>query len=198
MAVLSQEQRAVLTGTLLGDASLAVHGRHARLFVKHKAEHEPLALLKYEVFREFISMAPHYFDQRLNGRGFPCVQFVTRTHPEFSVWRQRFYVKRRKIVPVDIARDLSPLALAVWLIDDGAADYAGLTFQTHCYQPQEIDRLAAILRREYGLHTGLRANRGHTIIYVFADSLPRLLTIVSPYVLPEFQYKLTPRRSRTP
>ena len=57
MAVLSQTQRAVLTGTLLGDASLAVHGRHARLFVKHKADHGRLVLFKYEVFRDFIFMA---------------------------------------------------------------------------------------------------------------------------------------------
>jgi LAGLIDADG DNA endonuclease family len=106
--VLSQQQRAVLTGTLLGDGSLPVHGRYPRLFVKHKADHEALALFKYEVFREFISMSPHRFDQRLNGRNYPCVQFVTRTHAEFSVWRRRFYQERRKIVPVDIARDLSP------------------------------------------------------------------------------------------
>ena len=134
----------------------------------------------------------------MNGRHYPCVQFVTRTHPEFSVWRQRFYVERRKTVPVGIARDLSPLALTVWLMDDGAADYAGLTFQTHCYEPREIDRLATIPREKYGLRTGLRANRGHTIIYVFADSVSRLRTIVAPHVLPEFRYKLTPRRSRTP
>jgi len=74
-------------------------------------------LFKYEVFREFISMAPHYFDQRLHGRAYPRVQFVTRTHPEFSEWRQRFYLERRKKVPVDIADDLTPLALAVWLAD---------------------------------------------------------------------------------
>ena len=41
--MLSQEQRAVLTGTLLGDGCLAVHGRNARLFVKHKRDHEKLA-----------------------------------------------------------------------------------------------------------------------------------------------------------
>jgi hypothetical protein len=80
--VLSQEQRSVLTGTLLGDAGLPMHGRHPRLFIKHKKDHESLALLKYGVFREYISMSPNYFDQRLNGRSYPCVQFVTRTHPE--------------------------------------------------------------------------------------------------------------------
>jgi hypothetical protein len=196
--VLSQFQRSVLTGTLLGDGSLPVHGKYPRLFVKHKAEHEALALFKYEVFREFISMRPHRFEQQLRGHGYPCVQFVTRTRAEFSAWRERFYTERRKIVPIDIDRDLSPVAFAVWIMDDGSADYAGLTIQTHSFTPPETRRLAAALRQRYGLRTGIRKNRGSWILYVFAESIPRLREIVIPHFLPELAYKLTPRRSRTP
>jgi ubiquinol-cytochrome c reductase cytochrome b subunit len=103
-----------------------------------------------------------------------------------------------QIVPVDIADDLSPRALAVWLMDDGAADYAGLTIQTHSFTRAETNRLATVLRREYGLSTSVRANRGSWIVYVLAESIPRLRTIVAPYVLADFDYKLIPRRSRTP
>lgn len=183
---------------LLGDGSLPIHGRYPRLFVKHKADHDALALFKYEAFRDLVSMQPHYFPQRLGGREYSCVQFVTRTNPEFLGWRQRFYRGRRKIVPVDIDRDLSPLALAVWLMDDGAADYAGLTFQTHSFTRAETNRLAAVLRRKYGLSTKVRANRGSLIVYVTAGSISELRRIVLPHVLPELEYKLVPRRFRTP
>lgn len=125
-------------------------------------------------------MAPHRFDQRLRGQSYPCVQFVTRTRAEFCVWRQRFDEERRKIVPIDIDRDLSPLALAVWIMDDGAADYAGLTLQSHSFTSDETNRLAAVLRAEYGLRTGTRANRGSEIIYVYAETLPRLEEIRCP------------------
>lgn len=175
-----------------------MHGKNPRLFVKHKADHASLAMFKYETFREFISMRPHNFEQRLNGRGYPCVQFVTRTNAVFLEWRRRFYQERRKIVPVDIASDLSPLALTVWLMDDGAADYAGLTFQTHSFTRVETNRLATVLRRNFGLRTGIRTNRGGWIVYVFAESISRLRQIVAPHILPEFEYKLIPRRSRTP
>lgn len=194
----TQEQEAILTGTLLGDGSLPVHGRYPRLFVKHKADHETLALFKYEAFRDFISMQPHYFPQRLGGREYPCVQFVTRTNAAFLGWRLRFYRGRQKIVPVDIDRDLSPLALAVWLMDDGAADYAGLTFQTHSFTRAETNRLAAVLRRKYGLSVRVRMNRGSWIVYVTAGSIPELRQIVTPHLLSEFEYKLVPRRFRTP
>jgi hypothetical protein len=167
------------------------------LFVKHKRAHESLALFKYETFRGFISMAPHRFDQRLKGGRYPCVQFVTRTNPVFTEWHSRFY-RDRKIVPADIAADLSPLALAVWLMDDGAADYAGVTFQTHSFSREEVDRLATVLRNRFSLTTGLRANRGGWIVYVNAASVPRLRDVVRPHLLEDFEYKLIPRRSRTP
>ena len=194
----TQDQCAVLTGTLLGDGSLPVHGRHPRLFVKHKAAHEALALMKYDMFRDFISMRPNRFSQRLNGREYPCVQFVTRTSPAFWEWRNRFYRGRTKIVPEDIAQYLSPLALAVWLMDDGAADYAGLTFQTHSFTHTETVRLAAALREEYGLCTTVRKNRGSYVLYVKGESVTPFREIVAPHLLPDFAYKVIPRRSRTP
>jgi hypothetical protein len=196
--MLSQGQRDVLTGTLLGDGCLAKHGHHHRLFVKHKLAHEALAVLKYETFREFVSMPMHRFDQELKGKRYPCVQFVTRTSPVLSEWHYRFYGEGRKAVPDDIARDLSPLAVAVWLMDDGAADYAGVTFQTHSFGRAGSDRLAAVLRDRYRLETSVRGNRGSSIVYVRASSLARLTEVVKPHLLPEFTYKLVPRRSRTP
>ena len=54
---MTQEQQGVLTGTLLGDGSLPIHGRYPRLFVKHKADHEALAMFKYEVSRVYFDVA---------------------------------------------------------------------------------------------------------------------------------------------
>lgn len=93
---LTELQRAVLVGTLLGDGSIAKHGHHHRLFVKHKLAHRALAEWKRMVFADFTTMPLHQFDQRLNGKLYPCVQFVTRTDPVFLEWRQRFYRERRK------------------------------------------------------------------------------------------------------
>jgi hypothetical protein len=166
--------------------------------VKHKLAHEALAVFKRETFREFVSMPLHRFEQRLKGKRYPCVQFVTRTNPVFSKWHARFYGTGQKAVPADIARDLSPLAVAVWLMDDGAADYAGLTFQTHSFGREGTDRLATVLRDRYGLRTGVRSNKGSWIVYVYAASVPQFRELVGPYVLPELRYKLIPRRSRTP
>src|SRR3989337_2089528 len=88
---LSSRQEAVRVGTLLGDGCLAQKGRYHRLHIKHKAAHRSLAEFKYDVFREYISMAPHFFDQKLMGKRYPCVQFASRTNPIFTEWHSRFY-----------------------------------------------------------------------------------------------------------
>ncbi len=191
-------QRSVLAGTVLGDGCLAKHGRYHRLHVKHKAAHKELVEFKYETFREFVSMSLHGFDQQLNGRGYPCFQFATRTNPLFSDWYFRFYQSGRKVVPVTIAEHLTPLALAVWFMDDGAADYAGVTFQTHNFSLEEVRRLEGVLKEKYGLATTIRSNKRGWIIYVKASSLGRLEEVIRPHLLRGFSYKLIPRRIRTP
>jgi LAGLIDADG DNA endonuclease family len=191
-------QQAVLVGTLLGDGSIAKHGHHHRLFIKHKAAHLALAAWKRDVFDDFTSMPLHHFDQRLGDRLYPCVQFVTRTNPIFSEWRQRFYRDGRKIVPENIEKLLAPVAVAVWFMDDGTADRAGVSFQTHSFQHDEVERLAAALRDIYRLETGLNRNKGAHVVYVHGRSVPALAALIAPTMLPELAYKLVPRGTWTP
>lgn len=195
---LTEFQQAVLVGTLLGDGSIAKHGHHHRLFIKHKAAHEALAAWKRDVFADFTSMPLHHFDQRLNGRLYPCVQFVTRTSPVFSTWRERFYRDRRKIVPADIEELLAPPAVAAWFMDDGTADRAGVSFQTHSFTREEVERLAAALMSRYGLKTSLNRNKGAWVVYVHGSSVADLATAIAPSLIPELAYKLVPRGTWTP
>lgn len=83
-------------------------------------------------------------------------------------------------------------------MDDGAADYAGVTLQTHSFRDSEVEVLVAALESEFELTANSRRNRGGRIIYVQNRSLNRLREVVAPHLLPEFDYKLIERRTRTP
>ena len=190
----SPDEEAVLTGTLLGDGNLAMHGRNARLFVKHKAAHRSLADFKRQTFSRFVSMELHEFDQLLNGKRYPSVQFVTRTHPLFTSWRGRFYVRGRKIVPSEVTELLTPLAAAVWFMDDGSADRTGVTLQTHCFDAEEVELLRAALSERFGIVATIRRNKQRPILYVGKRELPTFAAIIGPHVLSDLEYKLVPRR----
>jgi hypothetical protein len=195
---LTEFQQAVLVGTLLGDGSIAKHGNHHRLFVKHKAAHLALAAWKREVFEDFTSMPLHHFDQRLNDRLYPCVQFVTRTNPIFSIWRDRFYRDGRKVVPTNIADLLEPASVGVWFMDDGTAERSGVSFQTHSFRTEETQLLARSLHERYGLKTSLNRNKGAHVVYVHGSSVTELAALIAPVMLPELAYKLVPRGTWTP
>ena len=143
-------------------------------------------------------MRPHEFDQRLRGKRYPCVQFVTRTNPVFTIWRRRFYREHRKVVPADISELLSPLAAAVWFMDDGSADHAGVTLQTHSFTESEVQRLRAALSERFGIVATIRENKRRPILYIGRRAFPVFTEIVRPFVLPDLEYKLVPRRSLTP
>jgi quinolinate synthase len=83
-------------------------------------------------------------------------------------------------------------------MDDGAADYAGATFQTHNFSEDEVRLLARSLGERYELAVRLRQNKSRWILYVAASQMPKLQKIVEPYMLEELKYKLVPRRTRTP
>src|SRR5204862_8305340 len=133
-----------------------------------------------------------HFDQRLGDRLYPCAQFVTRTNPIFSEWRQRFYQGGRKIVPDDIEKLLAPVAVAAWFMDDGTADRAGVSFQTHSFRHEEVERLAASLTSRYGWKTSLNRNKGAWVVYMHGSSVPDLAEAIRPMLISELAYKLVP------
>jgi recombination protein RecA len=143
-------------------------------------------------------MPLHEFDQRLGGKRYPCVQFVTRTFPVFTRWRRRFYADGRKQVPDDITDLLTPLAVAVWFMDDGSADHCGVTIQTHSFDDQEVERLARALLEGFDIVATKRANKRRTILYIGKQQLPKFRSLVEPFILEDLEYKLVPRRGLTP
>lgn len=187
---LSHWQRSILVGTLLGDGCLAQHGRWHRLHVKHKAAHRALAEFKRWAFGALVTMPLHGFDQVVAGRRYPAVQFATRTHPELSWWHGRFYRGGRKIVPAEIGRWMTPTALAVWFMDDGAADHRGATFQTHGFQVEEVELLRTVLRERFEIAATRRMNKGRWILYVPSSSMGRLRGCIGSLLIPELRYKM--------
>jgi hypothetical protein len=88
--------------------------------------------------------------------------------------------------------------MAIWFMDDGGADYAGLNLQTHNFELREVERLVAILAERFKIQPRTRANKGRWIIYIPASDVGSLRSKIGPHVLPELRYKLVPRRERTP
>lgn len=133
------------------------------------------------------------FTQFVKGNNYSFVEFVSRTHPDFTTFYNIFYRDGKKIVPENIETLLTePLSLAVWFMDDGSAEYAGASFQTHCFGKSEVELLQHCLELNFHLLTTMRKNKGRWILYVPKRSLIKFHSLVKSFMLDRFLYKLIP------
>ena len=109
-----------------------------------------------------------------------------------------FYIKNDitnnyiKIVPLNIEEYLTPLALAIWFMDDGSKLGSGVRIATNNFTLKEVQFLCNILYKKYNLtatiHVGGK-NKGF-VLYIHTKSVPLFSSIVKSYMHPSLYYKL--------
>jgi len=188
--ILSEKQKAVLIGTLLGDGSLKLRGKFHRLHIKHSFKQISLVGYKRKIFSNIVSMPTRVFDQSVCDKSYKFCEFVTLTHPVFSDYFRLFYRRGKKAIPSNIS-DLfiSPISLAVWFMDDGSAEYAGYCLNTQCFTFREIVLLKNMLKKNFSLQTTCRKNKNGWIIYIPKSMVKLFTRLIKRFVIPEFRYK---------
>jgi ubiquinol-cytochrome c reductase cytochrome b subunit len=98
-----------------------------------------------------------------------------------------------KIVPSIIGEFLTPLALAIWIMDDGSKVGSGLKLCTNSFTYTECMLLVTVLYENFTLKATVQSagvpNQYH--IYIFKESMPLLREIVLHYVHSSMKYKLS-------
>ena len=192
---MSERQRALLDGMLLGDAHLERQkgALTARLKVEHSIGQADYVAWKYDEWREWV-LTPPRERQRQNRLGTTStnVGFSTISHVELERFRERYYRGRRKVVPDDL--DLTPFTLAVWFMDDGSrksGQCRGLYLNTQSFTAAEVDHLRWVLRRDVGVVTTIREQPDGLQIYIPSSSVTEFVKAIAGYVLPSMMYKLS-------
>ena len=188
----------VLIGSLLGDSYGEKHGHGTRFCFQQ--EHSNNAYLLW--FHSFISKLGYCNPKtpkiltRL-GKGGKIRQlsrFKTFTFTSFDWIQEAFYVNGVKTVPPLIEQFLSPLALAIWIMNDGSIASSGLKIATNSFNQAEVQMLCNILKSKYNLSVSIisAGSVGHNQynIYISKYSIKALTNIVGPHMHPSMYYKL--------
>ncbi len=121
------------------------------------------------------------------------MRFESFTFTSFNWIQEVFYPKGRKVIPSCLANYLTPLALAIWVMDDGCKlKNKGFKFCTNGYTLTEVKYLSSILSNKYDLKTSIiktgAVNQYN--IYITKSSMSTLITIVKPHMHGSMLYKL--------
>ena len=191
---MSERQRQILIGTLLGDAHLERQRGSlvARLKIEHSLSQSTYVYWKFSEWRGWVRTPPKVRSKRNRlGSESENIGFSTLGHPELEKYRMWIYRDRRKTVPADLR--LSPLTVAVWFMDDGSrksSQCRGLVLNTQSYASEEVNLLRALLRRDVGIETSARKQSDGLQIYVPSTSVGTFVGFIDRHILPCMRYKL--------
>jgi len=200
--LLSAMQVQVILGALLGDGSLSKPLRtddaSARFRMGHGAKQA--AYLDWKV--SLLANIPHA--KTANAKGAVFADFSPLA--ELAELREAVYFgDGKKHITWDYLKNLTPLALAVWYMDDGsftlrskgvqertAGGTGRIEICVEAMSPGSRDRLACYLRDTYGLHVKLehRGARKMSVLRFSTSASEKFQKLIAPYVHPSMEYKL--------
>jgi recombination protein RecA len=197
---LSDFQWEVLLGGLMGDGALSPtrSGHGARFRWGHGAKQTEYGDWKASLFANVgVSRSTN-----ANGAVFHDMQPL----PELAGLRDAVYVGGKKVLSCDYLKQLTPLSLAIWYMDDGGFTLRakGLQERTRdgsgrseiCIQSMEPTsrvRLASYLADTWGIRPKLITRAGKAVLQFPKDETAKLHALVAPFVHPSMQYKLLPK-----
>lgn len=194
---LTQRQKEIIVGAILGDGSLEFNGFHGtRLQIKQKAE------LKEYVFWFYQELKNLCFSPPKKKRDTRQWYFGTRFTIELTDYYRKFYQNGKKKIPKEIFQIInSPISIAIWYMDDGTLDWRpkdhyAFLLSVDCYSIEDVNLLKAMLKRNFGIEssicTPLCRGKRYPKLYIGKKGRDRFYSLIKPYLLSCFSHKTPP------
>lgn len=193
---LSDQARAVILGTILGDGSLKKQNRYlnANLQIRHSEVQKEYLLWKASMLQE-IAREKSISVQKPDGYSKqPKWRFVSKNLPVLSELNELTYKHNKLHVRRRWLNQLTPLSLAVWWCDDGSLiGYGGRkgVFCTDGLDKKSVKILARYLKKVWNIRVivapvgpkkdGTKANYWRLWIRS-QEELKKFLRIILPYI----------------
>ena len=192
---LTSKQKEILIGLMLGDGHLETqnNGKTYRLKVEQSMRHKAYVDWLYEQFREWVLTPPQKKTKEYQGIKTDHYWFSTVSSGSFRFFGQQFYDTRKKIVPPLIHRWLTPQALAIWFMDDGALKsqhHRARIIHTQGFMKKDVVHLCSVLTEKYQLLCQPRKQKDGYRIMILAESAEQFADLIRPYILSSLRYKL--------
>ena len=196
----NEDVLSVVIGSLLGDSygnRRSVEG--TRFCYRQSIVHKQYLFWLYDFFytRGYCSnIEPRKYIRILksknNKKEYFGYEFNTYTFRSFNWIYDMFYRKGKKIISPKLENYLTPLALAIWIMDDGGWANPGVRISTYNFSLIETKNLIFLLKKLYNLDCTIQIlkNGTQSSIYIKKESVPNLTKIVLPYMHNSMYYKL--------
>lgn len=188
----------IIYGSLLGDshAERRLGDNGTRIGIYQEANHsEYLLWLHHKIATAgYCNPSVPKMNKRLGSEGKirHIIRFHTYTYTSWNQIHVDWYLNGIKRVPKDIYKYLTPLALTVWICDEGGRVGSGLKLSTNSFSFEDTTRLALVLHDLYGIKSSVQKTgvEGQFNLYIWSESMQIVRDLVKPYMVSSMLYKL--------
>ena len=199
--VVEDDLKQLLIGSILGDGcfcSVSKTTKNMCLSIAHSIKQKDYLEYKWSILNKYNLVPPIRENTIHNNRythDLTECRFKTRLNPIFTEIRNNNYDETgHKRVKEDFVKDLEPLGLAIWYMDDGYATKNSCILSTCSFTIEEQNILAKILLDKFDLH--FNVGKHDNSMYLQAKDFPKFKKLIGNYVIPSLQYKLVPYSKR--
>jgi hypothetical protein len=213
---ITERQKEIIYGCLMGDGKKQHSQSFASLGIGQCDKQKEYVLWKYIELQNITSPRGVVYTKPINdGReeyknSSGIWGFYTKANSDIEKIIKDFYSSGKKQITNDILKNLTPLSIAVWFMDDGGGDMSKKTrdkhpnwnmvpefyFCTDSFLKDECEIIIQWFLDTYNIKTHLRyRRRGSTgqdqyRIIINNESSQDFIDLVSPHILPCMRYKI--------
>lgn len=189
--VLSPSQKQLLIGSTLGDGTITVSGAYSCSHSKKQLDYfnNKMAVLSNICSGKKQSNS-QFFEK--TGTTTHAIHFTTGCNKYCYHLRNIFYPNDIKIVPFDfLMENLEAQGLAYWYMDDGGYGLKSSILSTCSFKYEENKMLQKLFWEKFKIKFNINGNKdGRWILRCPTNSTPAFISLIRPYILPIFRYKL--------
>ena len=188
MGSLTQFQKSLIIGTVLGDGYLRIiPGRkNAFLEINHSFSQKEYVDWKFEKLQNLCISLPK---QRKGNENRIAYRFYTKQHPELTEIYNSFYKNGKKIIPNNL--ELDAIALSVWFMDDGSkCSDSDFYLNTQQFSKENQLKLLSYLEK-FNLKAKLNKDKNYYRIRFLSSSINTLKELLKQNIIPSMYYKIS-------
>lgn len=197
--LLTDFQKQVLIGTVLGDSTLRVDGKiNPSISCAHSIKQKEYCEHKTKIFENLGAKCKYHkrnIPDKRNGKFYEDYTMFVKSNPEFLIFYNSFYKNGKKVIPFNLFEYFTEVSLAFMYMDDGCKTPCGYCIATNCFNREELTKFRSFLLEKFDLETSLYKSN---IVYIRAKSRDHFTNLIRPYIIPCMEYKLHKMSRVTP
>jgi len=194
---LNDTQKSILFGSILGDGSFRNMNKSCNpMFSEtHSIKQEKYLKWKKDILGELCDYEEYYKSQYSKEYNFTeKYRIHSKSNEVFKEFEFMYKNGKKKIPNVGVEEYLTPLALAVWFMDDGSTGFSDTQkprakFHTQGFTEHEVFILREVLLHKYNIESTQHNYKGWQIDLT-KNGTKKLFEIINDYIIDSMKYKI--------